>query len=185
MGVLSVLTISLCSTLSERPLEGPVKGEKGLAIPIPTSHHTEAREALEGAALASFPYSSGISSSWMKQWSPCSGSSKGTNVRNAAEISGDRQPHSCCLQDRPWKASADRGSPSPIGSSLRHTVSWVHCLLCSQHAVFTGKDSSQVAVFTVACEHSVTCSQEHSFTVLAELAGCVDVNLGAGEETGR
>jgi hypothetical protein len=28
-----------------------------------TSHHTEAREALDGASFASFPYSSGISSS--------------------------------------------------------------------------------------------------------------------------
>jgi hypothetical protein len=40
-------------------------------------------------------------------------------------------------------------------------------------------------VFTVVCEHRVTCSQEHSFTVLAEFADCVDVNLGVGEETGR
>ena len=173
-------------TLSERPLEGSVKDEKGLVYTSSlTSHRTEAREALEGPAFAGFPYSSSISSSSMTQWSLCSGSSKGTNLRNAAEISGDRQPYSCCLQDRPWKASADRGSPSPIGPSLRHTVSWVHCLLCSQHAVFTGRASSQVTVFTVVCEHSVTCSQEHSFTVLAELAGCVDVNLGVGEETGR
>src|SRR3712207_7113625 len=54
--------------------------------------------------------------------------------------------------------------------------------LCSQHAVFTGKGSSQVTVFTVVCEHNVTCSQEHSFTVLAMLAGCVAVNLGVGED---
>jgi hypothetical protein len=29
-------------------------------------------------------------------------------------------------------------------------------LLCSQHAVFTGKEPSQVDVFTVVCEASVT-----------------------------
>jgi hypothetical protein len=158
---------------------------RGSLYPSPTSHHAEAREALEGAALASFFYSSGISSSSMRQWSLCSGSSKGTNVRNAAEISGDRQPHSCCLRDRPWKASADRESPSPIGPSLRHTVSWVHCLLCSQHAVFTGKDSSQVTVITVVCDHRVTCSQEYSFTVLAEFADCVAINFGVWEEIGH
>jgi hypothetical protein len=28
-----------------------------------TSHHTEAREALDGASFVSFPYSSGVSSS--------------------------------------------------------------------------------------------------------------------------
>jgi hypothetical protein len=58
-------------------------------------------------------------------------------------------------------------------------------LLCSQHAVVTGKDSSQVTVITVTCDHCVTCSQEHSFTVLAEFANCVAVNLGVGEEIGR
>jgi hypothetical protein len=78
-------------TLSERPLEGPVKREKELGIPL-SSHHSEVREALEGAAFASFPYSSGISSSSTRQWSLCSGSSKGTNLRNApAEIGSDRQ----------------------------------------------------------------------------------------------
>ena len=90
-----------------------------------------------------------------------------------------------CKIDPGRRALTARGSPSPIGPSLRHTVSWVHYLLCSQHAVFTGKDSSQVTVFTVVCEHSVTCSQEHSFTVLAERAGCINVNLGVGEETER
>src|SRR5215213_8102075 len=39
-------------TLSERPLEGPVKREKGLGILSLTSHHSEVREALEGAAFA-------------------------------------------------------------------------------------------------------------------------------------
>ena len=61
-------------------------------------------------------------------------------------------------------------------------------MLCSQHTVFTEKGPSQVAVFAVICEHSVTCSQEHkhSFTVLAMLAGCVGVkNFGVGEEMGR
>jgi hypothetical protein len=58
-----------------------------------TSHRTEAREALEGTAFAGFRYSSGISSSSTTQWSLCSGSSKGTNLRNAAaEIGDDRQP---------------------------------------------------------------------------------------------
>jgi hypothetical protein len=41
-------------TLSERPLEGPVKREKGLGIPL-SSHHSEVREALEGTAFAGFP----------------------------------------------------------------------------------------------------------------------------------
>ena len=90
-----------------------------------------------------------------------------------------------CKADPERRALTARGSPSSIGPSLRHTVSWVHCLLSSQHAVFTGKDSSQVTVFTVVCEHGVTCSQEHSFTVLVMLAGCGAVNLGVGEEMGR
>src|ERR671912_348913 len=66
-------------------------------------------------------------------------------------------PHSSgisSLQDHPWKASADRLRVSPIGPFLRYTVSWVHCSLCSPHAVFTGKDSSQVTVNTVTCEES-------------------------------
>jgi hypothetical protein len=90
-----------------------------------------------------------------------------------------------CKTDSGRRALTARGSLSPIGPSLRHTVSWVHCLLCSQYAVVTGKDSSQVTVFTVVCEHCITCSQEPSFTVLAEFAGCVAVNLGVGKETGH
>jgi hypothetical protein len=90
-----------------------------------------------------------------------------------------------CKPDPVKPARTACGPPSPIGRSLRYTASWVHCLLCSQHSVFTGKGSSQVAVFTVVCEHSVTCSQGHSFTVLVMLAGCVAVNRGVGEEMGR
>ena len=80
----------LRTTLSERPLEGPVKGENARYL---TANHIEAREALEGAASTGFPYSSGTSSSSTRQWSLCSSSSKGTNLRNAAaEIGGDRKP---------------------------------------------------------------------------------------------
>jgi hypothetical protein len=47
----------LRKTLSERPLEGPVKGEKGLGMPLyPHLVYTEACEALKGAAFAGFPY---------------------------------------------------------------------------------------------------------------------------------
>jgi len=104
----------------------------------------------------------------------------------AAEIGGDRHRIPVACKTAPVKrARTARRSPSPIDRSLRYTASWVHRLLCSQHAVFTGKVSSQVTMFTVVCEHSVTCSQEHSFTVFAMLERCVAVNRGVGEEMGR
>ena len=110
---------------------------------------------------------SGISSSSTRPWSLCTASSKGTNSRNAwaAETGDRRQPGPPLSSSPPCKASTYCLQVSlPNGRSLLYTASWVHRLLCSQHAVFTGKDSSQVAVFTVVCGHSVTCSQEHSFT---------------------
>jgi len=58
-----------------------------------TSHHTEACEALEGVAFVGFPYFPGVSSSSTTQWNLCSGSSKGTNLRNPAAEIGGGQPN--------------------------------------------------------------------------------------------
>src|SRR5215213_4185315 len=138
--------------------------------------------------MRGFPLLLGISSSSTRQWSLCSGSSKGTNLCNAAAEIGWRSPTGspvACKTDPGRRALARPRVSLPIGPSLRHTASWVHCLLCSQHTVFTGKDSSQVTVITDYCDHCVTCSQEYSFTVLAEFADCVAMNLGVGEEIGH
>ena len=108
-------------------------------MPSPlTADHIEAREALEGAASTGFPYSSGTSSSSMRQWSLCSSSSKGTNLRNAAEMSGDWQLDSRCVQNRPWKASA-----------YHPRVSLPHRPLLVTHSIL----GSLLALFTACCVH--------------------------------
>jgi hypothetical protein len=123
---------------------------RGLVYLSLTSHRTEAREALEGPSFAGFPHSSGISSSSATQCSLC-GSSKGTNLRNTAEIGGDRQPDPRCLQDRPWKASADR----PRVSLPHRYLLAIHSILGSLLALFTACCVHRKRLFTGCCEHSM------------------------------